>query len=144
MLKGPILVYRLGLGFVFGRRLLMLVHRGRQSGRLHRTVLEVAHYDAPAGEAVVITPWRAEWLKNIEAAPAQEIQIGRARFRPLQRFLSPDDVARVLDAYRLKGRLESAGLARLVGWRGDLSESDRVRIASRIVGVAFRRPVDHT
>ena len=37
--------YRLGLGWLLGYRVMQLTHRGRKSGVLRRTILEVLHYD---------------------------------------------------------------------------------------------------
>jgi hypothetical protein len=133
----PVPFYRLHLGSLFGHRLLLLVHRGRHSGRIFRTPLEVVRYDAVRREATVIAPWHAEWLKNIELSPALEVWIGSTHFRPLQRFLTAQQIAEVLDAYRQRGRLEALGIARFLGWRADLSSTDRERIAARLYGVAF-------
>jgi hypothetical protein len=37
--------YRLGLGWIFGTALVQVTHRGRKSGQIRRTILEVLHYD---------------------------------------------------------------------------------------------------
>jgi hypothetical protein len=100
----------------------------------------VAHYDPDLGEAVVIAPWHADWVKNIEASPALAIWIGRTHFRPVQRFLSTAEVANILEAYRRKGRLEASGIARLLGWKAELSAAERERIAAGIFAVAFSSP----
>lgn len=130
------------LGFLFGHRLLLLTHRGRKSGRTHRTILEVADYDGVRREAVVITPWPtpAEWYLNIQAAPALEVAIAGRRYRPYQRFLAAPEVARVLDAYATKGQLEAVGLERLIGWRRDADEPTRTAVRSSIGGAAFGEP----
>jgi hypothetical protein len=39
MLKLPLLLYRLGLGWIFGHRFLLLTHKGRRSGKVRQTVL---------------------------------------------------------------------------------------------------------
>ncbi len=41
----PIYLYRLNLGWLLGHRGLLLIHRGRKSGLLRETVLEVVRYD---------------------------------------------------------------------------------------------------
>lgn len=45
--RAPIWIYRAGLGFVFGSRLLMLEHTGRKSGLPRQVVLEVVDHPAP-------------------------------------------------------------------------------------------------
>ncbi|GGT16702.1 hypothetical protein GCM10010271_19490 [Streptomyces kurssanovii] len=41
----PVHLYRIGLGPLFGRRLLLLIHTGRTSGLTRRTVIEVVESD---------------------------------------------------------------------------------------------------
>jgi hypothetical protein len=43
----PIHLYRYNLGRLLGYRFLLLTHRGRKTGILHQTVLEVILYDQP-------------------------------------------------------------------------------------------------
>jgi deazaflavin-dependent oxidoreductase (nitroreductase family) len=90
----PIHLYKLRLGWLLGHRVLLLTHRGRRSERIYRTALEVVRYDPATGESVVVSAWgeEADWYRNIEANPAMEIRIGRERYVPKQRFLSPEEV----------------------------------------------------
>jgi hypothetical protein len=44
----PILLYWLGLGWLLGHRFLLLTHRGRVSGQVRHTVLEVIRHDRAA------------------------------------------------------------------------------------------------
>ncbi len=53
----PIYLYRLDLGRLLGHRFLLLVHRGRESGLLRETVLEVIMYNPATGESVVLSAW---------------------------------------------------------------------------------------
>lgn len=88
----PIYLYRLNLGWLVGHRGLLLVHRGRKSGRVYQTVLEVIFYDPETRESVVLSGWgeKADWYRNIKASPALEVQTGRQRYVPSQRFLAPE------------------------------------------------------
>ena len=45
LLRLPIWLYQLHLGFLLGHRFLLLTHTGRRSGLLRRTVVEVVSYD---------------------------------------------------------------------------------------------------
>jgi len=74
----PLWVYRLGLGGLFGRRLLCLTHRGRKSGQIRRTVLEVLSYDSRTHEVLVASAWegKMDWYRNIQVEPALHVQIG--------------------------------------------------------------------
>lgn len=83
LVRLPILVFRGGLGFLFGQRLLMLEHRGRKSGLPRQVVLEVvAHPEA--GRYVVVSGFgeRAQWLRNVRANPQVRVSVGRYRTRP--------------------------------------------------------------
>jgi hypothetical protein len=58
--NAPRWFYRLGLGWVLGHRMVQLTHRGRKSGQLRRTILEVLHYDPRAHEVLVVSGWEGK------------------------------------------------------------------------------------
>src|SRR5579884_3012404 len=62
-LRVPVFLYRAGLGGLFGHHFLLLTHRGRKSGRVYQTVLEVVRYEPESGESVVVSGWgeRSDW-----------------------------------------------------------------------------------
>ena len=49
--------YRLGLGWVLGYRVAQITHRGRKSGQIRQTILEVLHYDRETHEVLVVSGW---------------------------------------------------------------------------------------
>ena len=53
MLRIPIYLFRLGLGRLFGQRLLLLNHTGRITGKSRHTVLEVVDHDSADDSYVV-------------------------------------------------------------------------------------------
>jgi hypothetical protein len=57
--KLPIALYRARLGWLLGHRFLLLTHRGRKSGKIHQTVLEVVRYDPATRESVALSAWDA-------------------------------------------------------------------------------------
>ena len=97
----PIYLYRLKLGWSLGHRFLLLIHRGRKSGLLHQTVLEVIRYNPAAEESVVLSARgeKADWYRNIDASPALEVRTGRERYVPKQRFLAPEENHAVILEY---------------------------------------------
>lgn len=140
LLRAPALFFRVGLGRVFGHRFLLLEHRGRKSGRLHRTPLEVVQWDAARHEATVITGWgmRSDWYRNIAASPAVAVRIGGARWpAPAVRFLTPDETFALLDAYRHEHRIAARFISRLLGWPFTATAEDFAAWAHDIGGVAF-------
>lgn len=133
----PLLVYDAGLGRLLGHRFLVLVHRGRRTGRLHRTVLEVVRWDPEAREAVVASGWGtdADWYRNLQAAPAVEVVIAAGRFVPRQRFLEPHERVEALRSYRRRHPLAARTLARLLGLK--LDPAGIAVAADRLPMVAF-------
>lgn len=135
----PLVLYRLRLGRLLGHRFLVVVHRGRRSGRLYRTVVEVVCWDAERREAVVASGWgeRANWWRNLEAAPAAEVWFAGGRFRPAQRFIDVDERARVLRNYRRAHPFAAQLLGPLLGIT---DEDSLASAAARLPMVAFRLP----
>jgi deazaflavin-dependent oxidoreductase (nitroreductase family) len=83
-------LYRHGFGRLLGHTFLLIAHKGRKSGKRHETVAMPLTYDAETREAVVCSAWGpdTEWIRNLRAHPALEIQIGAERYVPKQRVLS--------------------------------------------------------
>lgn len=144
LFRAPVRLYRWRLGWLLGRRFLLLTHTGRRSGLTRRTVLEVVRYDPETSEAVVVAGWGpgSDWYRNIQARPPLEVVIGRRRFRPCHRLLDEDEAQRVIAAYEHRNRfirpLVRAGFSRLLGWRYDGSEASRRRLVRQLPLVSFR------
>ena len=135
----PIYLYRLDLGRLLGHRFLLLVHRGRRSGLLRETVLEVLLHDPATGESVVLSAWgeKADWYRNVEATPALEIRTGGQRYVPEQRFLAPEENHAVISDYGRRHPLAFRVFARVFGYPLDGTESVRREIARSLRLVAF-------
>jgi deazaflavin-dependent oxidoreductase (nitroreductase family) len=73
----PIFLYQIHLGFLFGRRFLLLVHIGRKSGRPHQTVIEVVKSDPASNIYYVVSGWgeKSDWYQNIITHPNVMIQV---------------------------------------------------------------------
>lgn len=74
----PVYIYRLGLGGIFGGRLLVLYHRGRVTGRQRQTVLEVVSHDITDDSYVVASGFGTSsmWYRNVIQTPEVSIQVG--------------------------------------------------------------------
>jgi deazaflavin-dependent oxidoreductase (nitroreductase family) len=138
--KLPIYLYRFRLGWLMGHRVLLLTHRGRKSGRVRRTPLEVIRHDATTQESIVVSAWgeRADWYRNIEVSPAMEIRTGRERYVPRQRFLSPEEVHAEIADYERQHPLLARTLPRWLGYPLDGTEGARRRFTDSVRVVAFR------
>jgi deazaflavin-dependent oxidoreductase (nitroreductase family) len=102
LVRAPITLYRHGLGWVLGRRVLMLEHTGRRSGQARFVCLEVV--DRPAPERAVIVSGfgdRADWYQNLLADHACFVSVGRLRRIPGQaRFMTSAEASATLDRYQ--------------------------------------------
>ncbi len=138
-------LYRWHCGWLLGRRFLLLIHTGRRTGLVRRTVLEVMEFREATGEAVVMSGWgrRSDWLRNIEASPHPDIVIGTSRFTATFRSLGVDEAADVIAGYERRHRIAAPlvrrVLSRLLGWRYDGSDAARRRVATQLPLIAFRR-----
>ncbi len=101
LLRAPIVLYRCRLGWMFGRRLLMLTHTGRKSGRKRHTVLEVVRRDDARGIFIVCSGWgrNAQWFQNILADPLVWVTAGPRPLPKQAQQLPPADAEREFRAY---------------------------------------------
>ena len=143
LLALPAVLYRVGAGPLLGHRFLLLLHRGRKTGRSYRTVLEVVSWRPELAEAVVMSGFgsQSQWYRNVLAGGA-EIQIARRRFHASVRALDEEEAVAVLADYERSNRIVTplvrAVLSRLAGFRYDGSELGRRRLVGVLPLVAFR------
>ena len=114
--KVPAALYKAGLGWLFGHRFLLLTHRGRRSGRLYHTMIEIILYDPGSGEATVVSAAGAgaDWYRNIQASPPVEVHIGRERYMPDVRLLDAEESREGMRKLARQRPLE----ARIASWLG--------------------------
>jgi deazaflavin-dependent oxidoreductase (nitroreductase family) len=138
-MKMPLILYRLGLGSLLGKRFMLLTHRGRRSGKRYRTVLAVLRFDEQTHEILAVSPWSASnWYRNIQASPALEVETGKVRFAPVQRTLSPEEIATAFVEFRNEHPIFSRLIARIPGWKIDSTYEEFLALARTLRGVSFR------
>lgn len=111
--RAPIPMFRAGLGFVLGRRLTMLEHRGRVTGQARYVVLEVLERDREG--LVVVSGYgrAAQWYRNVLANPAVRLWSGRRRGVPARATPIPaDEIAERLEEYRRRHPFAAKALGR--------------------------------
>ncbi|WP_084144819.1 nitroreductase family deazaflavin-dependent oxidoreductase [Amycolatopsis jejuensis] len=141
--RAPAKLYDRNLGWLLGKRFLCVTHVGRKSGRQYRTVLEVIGLRPAADEVLVIAGLGAssDWYRNIQAAPAAEVAIGRRTFVPEHRVLDqPEALAAITDYERRNILLRPVlrpVLTKLLGWRYDGSVEARRRLVAQLPIIAF-------
>src|SRR5690348_16419167 len=114
----PRYLYRWHLGWVLGHRCLMITHRGRKTGRLRQTVLEVVSYNPSTQECIVMSGYgtQSDWYRNIQVYPAIEVQVGRQRYKPQQRWLEAQETQARLEAYQRDHPLPFRELMHFMGY----------------------------
>lgn len=140
--KAPAYLYRIGLGRLLGRRFLSVTHRGRKSGKLYDTVLEVAVFDPATEESVAVSAYGtgADWYRNLQAGPAARVRTGSMDYSPEHRFLTPEEATAAAAEFcrrhpweaRLAPRVLPAIGATLTG------SADPVQLLASLPMVAFR------
>ena len=137
-LRAPIFLYRIGLGGLLGNRFMLINHVGRKSGKVHQTVIEVVDYDSSSDTYYVVSGWgyKAQWVRNLCATPAIEIQVERRKLSVRAETLASANVVKVLLAYRSKHPIAARELSRVMGI--DTSTSTPEQLQSTI---SARMPV---
>lgn len=80
--RAPTGLYRTGLGWMLGKRFVMVEHTGRKSGKTYETVLEVI--GRSDGTIDVAAAWgpTSDWYRNVRAKPSVRVSSGRIRNAP--------------------------------------------------------------
>jgi deazaflavin-dependent oxidoreductase (nitroreductase family) len=95
--KSPLLLWRLGLGPVFGRLFMILTTKGRKSGLPRHTPLE---YHIVNGRPHVVAAWpQSDWYRNIQTNPLVTVQTAAGSESMVARRLTADDELSALFDY---------------------------------------------
>jgi deazaflavin-dependent oxidoreductase (nitroreductase family) len=125
-LRLPIWLYRIHLGWILGTRFVLLTHKGRKSGLLRHTVIEIVRYDKETGNCVVASGWgtKSDWYRNITADPEIFFQIRNRRCKGIAERLSSKSGGEELVNYSKRHPMAWKELAHFMGIKFDGSEAD--------------------
>ncbi|HET6547722.1 MAG TPA: nitroreductase family deazaflavin-dependent oxidoreductase [Solirubrobacter sp.] len=140
LMRIPRPLYHRGWGWILGHTFLLITHSGRKTGKRRETVAMALKHHPETGEVVVCSAWgrNTEWIRNLRAAPALQIQVGRDSYAPQQRFLTEDEAVAVASEFRDRHPHRVRLLSAILGW-GDLGSDAAVRdFAHGRPFVAFR------
>ncbi|WP_433889412.1 nitroreductase family deazaflavin-dependent oxidoreductase [Streptomyces sp. CA-111067] len=117
----PVHLYRLGLGPVFGGRMLLLTHTGRVSGRPRQVVIEVVAHDAVRRAWTVASGYgpQSQWYRNLRHTPRATVQVGRHRHEVSATFLDAEEGADVMAEYAPRHPRAARALCRYLGLPSD-------------------------
>ncbi len=117
LLRLPIILYRLHLGWLMGERLVLLNHIGRKTGQVHQTVVEIIGHDTASDSYYIVSGWgyKSNWYQNLLAHPTINIQVGWRRLKVQAESVPPVEGAQILVNYRQHHPLAARELSRLMG-----------------------------
>jgi deazaflavin-dependent oxidoreductase (nitroreductase family) len=141
VLRLPIWLYRLRLGWLLGKRFLLLEHTGRKSGRMRETVIEVVKHDPRTGTYYVVSGWgaRSDWYLNVRKNPRVTIRVGGKRLPAQAAQVPVAEAADILKEYSERYPLAFRELAQLfLGEHLQPGYEAGRRLAERMPMVAFR------
>ena len=137
--RSPIFLYRIRLGWMLGRRFMLLTHIGRRSGKVRRTILAVLRFDPQTKEIMAISAWSSsDWYLNIQASSALQVETGFTHYAPEQRTLSPEEIATLFEEYSHKHPIFSRIVCQIPGWKWNSSREEFLELAHTLRGIAFR------
>ncbi len=138
-LDSPTWLYRWHLGFLFGKRFVMIEHRGRKSQKLYRTVVEVAGRNPDKGEWIVTsgTGPKADWYRNIQAGGVDAVWIGSSRNTADVRFLEVEEAGSVFAKYEQNHEKAAAKLMDMMGVSYDGTDEGRIAMMRKIPMIGF-------
>lgn len=138
VLHAPVWLFRLRLGFLLGRRIVMLEHKGRRTGKLRQTPLEVVGRDGDKYILCSGTGPKADWYRNLTAAPAVSLWVGPVRHEVDQRFLDESEGASAFARYEQAHPKAAERLMKLMGVSHDGTHESRMTMVARIPMVEVR------
>jgi hypothetical protein len=84
----------------------------------------------------------ADWLRNIQATPGPDVDLGSGRFVAMHRFLDEEEALGVITGYERRNWFMAPiirlVLSRFLGWRYHGSDNERRRLVAQLPLVAFR------
>jgi deazaflavin-dependent oxidoreductase (nitroreductase family) len=145
LLRLPIWCYRLGCGWLLGKRFLLPNHLGRRSGLPRQTVLEVVKYDADTDTYFIASGFgkQSDWYRNLIKMPAARIQVGNRRMNVMARPLTPEQSGEVMVDYARRYPKAARSICCQVGYQVDGSEDDYRAVGREAIPFVELRQVDN-
>lgn len=134
LFRMPRFLYHWKLGFLLGRRFLLLRHRGRKSGLPRETVLEIADHDEKSDSYTIASGFgpRSDWYRNILAHPEVTICVGTRWMKMGARPLSPEEAGEAMVRYGKHYPHAAREITRFMGFRADGTEEDYRKLGREI------------
>jgi deazaflavin-dependent oxidoreductase (nitroreductase family) len=141
LLRLPIHLYHLRLGWMLGERFMLLEHLGRKSGRWHTVVVEVIGHDEGTDTYFAASGWklRSDWYRNILAHPQVRLSTGhRNHLEAVAHVLAPKAAGERLVEYAHRHPLAMRELADVMGYKEHKTDDDIRAIADSLPITGFQ------
>jgi deazaflavin-dependent oxidoreductase (nitroreductase family) len=140
--RAPIWIYRLGLGGVIKKRMLLLHHIGRVSGEPRENVLEIVDQESETGSYMVASGFgkKSDWYKNIIKQPYVSIKVGREEIAVTARPLVPNESGQAMVNYAKRHPKVAKNLMSICGYKVDGSDEDYFIMGRDIVPFVVLEP----
>ena len=137
--RAPIWFYRLGLGWLLGKRFLLLNHIGRKSGQPRQAVIEVVDFDSKNNTYFAVSGFgeKAQWFQNIMQTPKVNIQVGNRKMPAHAERLSFENGEHILQEYSRQHPIALRELSKLLNIPYDGSQESIHEMANVLPVIAF-------
>ncbi|HIL81283.1 MAG TPA: nitroreductase family deazaflavin-dependent oxidoreductase [Myxococcales bacterium] len=141
--RAPIVLYRMGLGGLLGRRFILLHHVGRRSGLARQAVLEVVRHDPATNTCIIASGLgeRADWFRNLMAQPEARIELGWKRIDIRAERLPLDEAELEMLDYGQRNPRSAKLVAKLIGYEHDGTDED-LRSLAGVLPLIRLQPLD--
>jgi deazaflavin-dependent oxidoreductase (nitroreductase family) len=130
----PIYLYKLNLGWLLGKRALLLQHKGRQTGLLREAVLEVVRFDPDENTFIIAAGFgeTSDWYQNLLHTPQASIQVARQKYEVSAEQVSQAQAVNEYETYAHNHPAAFKALSTFLGGQMTGSEADYPYLASVI------------
>jgi deazaflavin-dependent oxidoreductase (nitroreductase family) len=144
-MRAPVALDRPGLRWLLNLTspapIVVLVHRGRRSGKLYRTPVEAIVTDPERREFVVSPMWGedSDWYRNVVAGGLVEVRVQGERRQYEWRRLNEADSLEAVSAYRRRHPVYARVILRILVWIHGLT-GDPIEAVARALPALSLRP----
>ena len=137
--KLPIILYRLRLGWLLGKRFMQITHVGRQSmGKCAGLSWQFCASTGKPGRSTQFRPGREVTGTTISSPRLPcKWRPGLSIMLRQQRTLSPEEITTAFMEYRKQHPIFSRMICRIPGWKSDSTYEEFLALARTLHGVAF-------
>jgi len=137
--RGPLLLYKLGLGKLISKQVLLLSTTGRKSGKKRVTPLGY-NYDMTTRTYYVSAGWagRSNWYRNALVQSKVCVKVGNYEFDAVAEPVDEGEAVHLFKAYVQRNPFAERLYSRIIGRRYDSREESLREIVSYFPTMALR------